>query len=61
MHPVERNAMKITIDERPKASGIEVTIICEKTDQQVFDIVARLRMFDRKITGSADGGTHVVK
>ena len=53
--------MKITIDERPKASGIEVTIICEKTDQQVFDIVARLRMFDRKITGSADGGTHVVK
>ena len=52
--------MKITIDERPEASGIEVAIVCRKTDQQVLDIVARLRMFDRKVTGSADGGTHVV-
>ena len=52
--------MKITIDERPESSGIEVAIVCRKTDQQVLDIVARLRMFDRKVTGSADGGTHVV-
>ena len=49
--------MKITIDERPEASGIEVAIVCRRTDQQVLDIVARLRMFDRKVTGSADGGT----
>ena len=52
--------MKITIDERPEASGIEVAIVCRRTDQQVLDIVARLRMFDRKVTGSADGGTYVV-
>ena len=52
--------MKITIDERPEASGIEVAIVCRRTDQQVLDIVARLRMFDRKVTGSANGGTHVV-
>ena len=52
--------MKITIDERPESSGIEVAIVCRKTDQQVLDIVARLRMFDRKVTGSADGGAHVV-
>jgi hypothetical protein len=50
MRLVERNIMKITIDERPEASGIEVAIVCRKTDQQVLDIVARLRMFDRKVT-----------
>ena len=52
--------MRITIDERQDANGIEVVIVCGKTDQQVLDIVARLRMFDRKVTGSADGNTHVV-
>ena len=52
--------MKITIDEKPGVRDIEVTIVCGKTDWQVLDIVARLRMFDRKVTGSADGGTHVV-
>ncbi|WP_165044250.1 LytTR family DNA-binding domain-containing protein [Adlercreutzia sp. ZJ138] len=52
--------MKITIAEQPGSSGIEVTIRCEKTNRQVLDIVARLRMFDRKVTGSTDGGTHVV-
>lgn len=52
--------MKITIDEQPGASGIEVTIVCGKTDREVLDIVARLRMFDRKVTGSTDSGIHVV-
>jgi DNA-binding LytR/AlgR family response regulator len=52
--------MRITIDEREDAQGIEVVIVCSKTDRQVLDIVARLRMFDRKVTGSAGGGTHVV-
>ena len=52
--------MRITIDEREDAQGIEVVIVCGKTDRQVLDIVARLRMFDRKVTGSAGGGTHVV-
>ena len=52
--------MKITIDERVGVSDIEVTIVCGRTDRKVLDIVARLRMFDRKVTGSADGSTHVV-
>ena len=52
--------MKITIDEQPHANDIEVTIVCNKTDQRVLDIVARLRMFDRKVTGSANGSTHVI-
>jgi len=52
--------MKITIDEQPSARDIEVTIVCRKTDKQVLDIVARLRMFDRKVTGSTNDGTHVI-
>ncbi len=52
--------MKIAINERPGTRGIEVTIVCGKVDQQVLDIVARLRMLDRKVTGSAHGSTHVI-
>ena len=52
--------MKITIDERPDMEGIEVAILCRKTDKQVLDIVARLRMFDRKVTGGSDGKTRIV-
>lgn len=57
---VERSKMKITIDEQPGMMGVDVTIACGKTDQQVLDIVARLRMFDRKVTGGSNGSTHIV-
>ncbi|ACU93759.1 response regulator of the LytR/AlgR family [Cryptobacterium curtum DSM 15641] len=52
--------MKITIEEQPSAQDIEVTIVCKKTDGCVLDMLARLRMLDRKVTGSVDGRTHVV-
>lgn len=52
--------MKITIDERKAAQDIEVTIVCARTDRRVLDIVARLRMLDRKVTGVADGRTRVL-
>ncbi len=52
--------MRITIDEQPSAQDIEITILCARTDQEVLDIVARLRMHDRKITGYANGQTLVV-
>lgn len=52
--------MKITIDEQPGVQGIEVTILCKRADGQVLDIVARLRMLDRKVTGSVSGHTRIV-
>lgn len=52
--------MRIAIDEQPAARNVEVTIVCRKTNEQVLDTVARLRMFDRKVTEHVDGGTHVV-
>ena len=52
--------MKITIDERKTAQDIEVTIVCARVDRRVLDMVARLRMLDRKVTGAADGRTRVL-
>ena len=52
--------MKITIDEWKTAQDIEVTIVCAKADRRVLDMVARLRMLDRKVTGAADGRTLVL-
>ena len=52
--------MKITIEEQEVAQDIEVTIVCARTDRRVLDIVARLRMLDRKVTGTADDCTRVL-
>lgn len=52
--------MKITIEEQKAAQDIEVTIVCVRADRRVLDIVARLRMLDRKVTGTADGCTRVL-
>lgn len=52
--------MRITIDEQSGARDIEVTIVCPKADRRVLDMVARLRMLDRKVTGTADGRTRVL-
>lgn len=53
--------MKITIDEKPTAQDIEVTIVCRKVDGCVLGMLTRLRMFDRKVTGSSEGRMRVVK
>lgn len=52
--------MKITIEEQKAAQDIEVTIVCVRADRCVLDIAARLRMLDRKVTGTADGCTRVL-
>lgn len=52
--------MKITIEEQEAAQDIEVTIACVRADHRVLDIAARLRMLDRKVTGTADGCTRVL-
>lgn len=52
--------MKITIEGQEAAQDIEVTIVCVRADRRVLDIAARLRMLDRKVTGTADGCTRVL-
>jgi len=52
--------VKITIDERKTAQDVEVTIVCARADRRVLDLAARLRMLDRKVTGTADDRTRVL-
>ena len=52
--------MKITVEERKTAQDLEVTIICARADRRVLDMITRLRMLDRKVTGTADGCTRVL-
>lgn len=60
MVPRKGEPMNITIEEQPSAQTIDVAITCRKVDRAVLGIVARLRVFDRKITGTWDGSTHAV-
>lgn len=57
---IEGGAMKISIEERPGLEDIEVSIACGRTDRRVLELVARLRMYDCKVTGSSDGRTYIV-
>lgn len=52
--------MKITVEGRKTAQDLEVTIICARADRRVLDMITRLRMLDRKVTGTADGCTRVL-
>ena len=52
--------MKITVEERKTAQDLEVTIVCARADRRVLDMITRLRMLDRKVTGTADGCTRVL-
>lgn len=52
--------MKIVIEEREDAEDIKVAIFCRRADRQVLDMVARLRMLDRKVTGNVGGDTRIV-
>ena len=52
--------MSISIEEGSDSNDIEATIRCGKADRRVLDIIAKLRMLDRKVTGFDDEGTHIV-
>lgn len=52
--------MKITIEERDTVQDVEVTILCVRTDRRVLDMVSRLRMLDRKVTGISKGRMRVL-
>ena len=53
--------MKITIDESPDATQIEVNVRCPRMDEQVLRMLALLRAFDQKITGVKEGQTFILE
>ncbi len=52
--------MKIEIETDTSLRELEVLLRCALVDESVASIVASLRMHDRKLTGTANGETHIV-
>lgn len=49
--------MKIRIEEQSGLAETEIIIQCSRTDEQVLKMLAVLRVFDRKLTGTRNGQT----
>ena len=52
--------MKIIVDEDKSLDHVEVIFRTPRIDADVIEAVSRLRLFDQKLTGQADGVTHIV-
>jgi len=52
--------LKITINEDIKFEETEIIINCKKGDNEIFKMLAILRSFDQKLTGTKDGRTFII-
>jgi len=52
--------LKITINEDITIEETEVIINCKKNDSEIFKMLAVLRSFDQKLTGTKDGRTFIL-
>ena len=52
--------MKIIINEDITIEETEIIINCKKNDSEIFKMLAVLRSFDQKLTGTKDGRTFIL-
>ena len=52
--------MNIRICEDPACADIEVVVRCRQLDDTVLSLLARLRVYDAKLSGERDGATYVL-
>lgn len=52
--------MKLTVEERPDATDIEVAIVCPAIDRRVRAIVNAANAADRRLVGTSEAGTFLV-
>ena len=52
--------MEIYIHEDKGLSDSRIEIYCPKVDEEILDMVAKLRVYDKKITGMSDGKKYIV-
>lgn len=52
--------MKIVINEGMAVDETEIIINCHKCDSDIFKMLAILRSFDQKLTGTKDGSTFIL-
>ena len=53
--------MNIRICEDPACAETEVTVRCRAVDGDVLALLARLRVYDAKLTGEKDGATCILE
>lgn len=53
--------MEIFIHEDGTLSDSRIEIYCPEVNEEILDLAARLRVYDKKITGKKDGGTFIVE
>jgi len=54
------NVLKVVINEDNSIDETEIIINCKKNDSDVFKMLAVLRSFDQKLTGTMDGSTFIL-
>lgn len=52
--------MKITINESEDMEDIDIVVNCRRIDENLLKIIAAIRAFDRKITGTKEGKLFVL-
>ena len=52
--------MEILIHEDKELPDSRIEIYCPEVSEEILDMVAKLRVYDKKITGVNDGGTYIV-
>ena len=52
--------MEILIHEDKELPDSRIAIYCPEVSEEILDMVAKLRVYDKKITGVNDGGTYIV-
>lgn len=52
--------MKITINENSNLSDTEIIINCKNTDESILKIIASLRVYQQKLTGTKDNKTYII-
>lgn len=52
--------MKITINESEDIEDLEIVVKCKRVDENLLKMIAAIRAFDRKITGTRDGKLFVL-
>ncbi len=52
--------MKISIEELADLAETEIVIRCRRADEEILGMLATLRTFDRKLTGTRNGQTFLL-
>lgn len=53
--------MKITINESESIDDVEIVVNCRRVDENLLKMIAAIRAFDKKITGTKEGKLFILE